>query len=149
MRSLFIIAVIIALLLFPSSVATGGEANSQTIQAGTKIAGDWDWYWYYFWRAIYEAQEYIRSKKPPALSCPAPPQVALFYFLYRHRAINLNFFNLVNFFIPASVLAAKERLRNFLEYTSLTGRRPRVYLAPSWELLCSPARRFKSTVMPV
>lgn len=48
-----------------------------------------------------------------------------------------------------SAREAVERLRNFLEYTSFTGRRERVYFAPTREELCSITLRSISTVIPV
>ena len=83
MRSLIFITVVVVLLLLPCSVSTkSGTAGQDIISVKTELAGSWDWYWYYLWRAIYEAKEHIRSKKPPALSCPAPPLVALFITSY-------------------------------------------------------------------
>src|SRR3989344_9503843 len=53
-----------------------------------------------------------------------------------------------NVLILNSSLEAAERLRNFLEYTNLTGRRARGYLAPSWVELCSLTRRRRFVVIP-
>jgi len=54
-----------------------------------------------------------------------------------------------SFLMRASSLDALDRFRNRFEKTNLTGRRPRVYLAPELEELCSLIRRVKSAAMPV
>lgn len=63
--------------------------------------------------------------------------------------ISANFSSRGNFFIFDSARDAVDRVRNFFEKMSVTGRRPRVYLAPRGELLCSWTRRSRSTVIPV